>query len=172
MFVIRTLDFRQGREGGRFDLKGCSNDYNNLRGLQVWVCYWRLGSSLVPAVRRQLQVLTLCFAWLCANGALWDAVQVVAWGKMIRDYSQIMSFTQAVQKTFDGSGACEICAVVDDVKASTPAQQVERSHERVLLALHTPEKFMMNAPAFTWPGVVHDFGLTPTDPVPVRPPRC
>jgi hypothetical protein len=123
-------------------------------------------------MRRHLQVLTLCLAWLCANGAMWDAVQVFAWGKMIRDYAQIMSFTQAVKKTFDGSGTCEICAVVDDVKANTPAQQVERSHERVLLALQTSEEFLMNAPAFAWPGVAHDSGLTRTDPVPVPPPRC
>ncbi len=123
-------------------------------------------------MRRQLQVLTLIFAWLCANGAMWDAVQVVAWGKMMNDYSRIMSFSQAVKKTFDGSGTCEICALVNDVKTNTPAQQVERSYERVLLALQTPEKFVLNAPAFTWPGVAHDSGLTRTDPVPVPPPRC
>jgi hypothetical protein len=128
--------------------------------------------SIRASVRRHFQILTLCLAWLCANGAMWDAVQVFAWGKMIRDYAQIMSFTQAVQKTFDGSGSCYFCAVVDDVKAGTPAQQVERSQERVLLALQTPEKFMMNAPAFTWPDVADDTGLTRTEPVPVPPPRC
>lgn len=123
-------------------------------------------------MRRTFQILTLSFAWLCANGALWDAVQVVAWGKMMHDYSRIMTFSQALEKTFDGSGACEICAVVDEAKQGQPAQQVERSHEKVLLAVHTPEKFLMNVPAFAWPGVAHDSGLTRTDPVPVPPPRC
>ncbi len=123
-------------------------------------------------MRRTFQILILSFAWLCANGALWDAVQVVAWAKMMRDYSQIMSFSQAVKKTFDGTATCEICAVVDDVKQNQPAQQTERSREKVLLAVQTPERFLVAVPTPSWPDVAHDTGLTRAEPVPVPPPRC
>ena len=37
---------------------------------------------MVPAVRRTLSIACLCLAWLCANGALWNVVQLVGWAKM------------------------------------------------------------------------------------------
>lgn len=124
-------------------------------------------------MRRHLSILSLCLGWLCANGALWDAVQVFAWGKMVHDYSRFMTVAQAVKITFDGSAPCEICVVVDEAKHSQPPdQQVERSHERVLLACQVPEKILLTVPEFAWPGVVDDIGLTRTEPVPVPPPRC
>jgi hypothetical protein len=127
--------------------------------------------ELVRTVRRTLSITMLCFAWLCANGALWDCVQVVAWGKMLHDNSQVMPLAQAIEKTFDGSAPCEICVVVDDAKAQPPAQQVERSAEKVLLVCQTPEKFLVNVPEFSWPGAVNCTGLSRTEEVPVRPPR-
>ncbi|MCF7760993.1 MAG: hypothetical protein K9M98_10875 [Cephaloticoccus sp.] len=123
-------------------------------------------------MRRTLAIIALFSAWLCANGALWNCVQVVAWGKMVHDYSRIMPLTQAVEKTFDGSAPCEICAIVDDVQQQKPAQQVaERSNERVLLACEVPEKFLVSVPDYSWPDAVNCTGLERTDPVPVRPPR-
>jgi hypothetical protein len=122
-------------------------------------------------VRRIIAITTLCLAWLCANGALWDAVQVFAWGKMVHDYSQVMPLQQAIAKTFDGTASCEICVVVDDAKAQQPAQQIERSAEKVLLVCQTPETFLVNVPEFSWPGAVHCAGLSRTEKVPVRPPR-
>lgn len=123
-------------------------------------------------MRRTLQVLTLAFAWLCANGALWDGVQVFAWAKMASDNARIMPLTQAIARALDGTASCEICSVVDDVKQSQPAQQVERSPEKVLLACQAPEKFLAHVPATAWPGVTLDAGPARTDPVPVPPPRC
>lgn len=123
-------------------------------------------------MRRQLSILSLCLAWLCANGALWDAVQVFAWGRMVHDYSRFMTLAQAVEITFDGSAPCELCHAVDAAKQSAPDQQVERSHEKVLLACVVPEKFLLKLPEPAWPGGADATGLTRTDPVPVPPPRC
>ena len=36
-------------------------------------------------MRKNLAITSLLFAWLCANGALLDAVQVFAWGKMFAE---------------------------------------------------------------------------------------
>ena len=128
---------------------------------------------LVATVRRTISILSLSLAWLCANGALWDAVQVFAWGKMVHEYSRFMTLTQAVEITFDGSAPCEICVAVDDAtQGQPPDQQVERSHERVLLACQAPERVVLTIPERDWPGLVPDHGLTRTEPVPVPPPRC
>lgn len=124
-------------------------------------------------MRRTLSILSLSLAWLCANGALWDAVQVFAWGKMVHEYSRFMTVAQAVEITFDGSAPCEICVVVDDARQSQPPeQQVERSHERVLLAIQASEKVVLTIPERVWPGIVPEHGLSRTEPVPVPPPRC
>lgn len=124
-------------------------------------------------MRRAVSIVSLSLAWLCANGALWDAVQVFAWGKMVHEYSRFMTLAQAVEITFDGSAPCEICVVVDDAKQSQPPdQQVERSHERVLLACQAPEQVVLTIPEHAWPMIVHDRGRTRTESVPVPPPRC
>jgi len=112
----------------------------------------------------------LCLAWLCANGALWDCVQVFAWGKMIHDYSQIMPLTKAVERTFDGSAPCEICLVVVEGKAPQTPPQVERSHEKVVLAYHATEEIFLQAPESCWPAPKIGTGPMRTDEVPVRPP--
>lgn len=123
-------------------------------------------------MRRALSITTLCFAWLCANGALWDCAQVFAWGKMIHDYSQVMPLAKAIETTFDGSAPCEICVVVEDAQQQEPAQQVERSgHDKVLLAIHQTDPVILSAPQFSWPGAVDRTGHLRTESVPVRPPR-
>ena len=57
-------------------------------------------------VRRRISIAALCLAWLCANGAIWNAVQVVAWARMFQDYSQGMPLAQALQLTFSGEAPC------------------------------------------------------------------
>ena len=52
-------------------------------------------------MRRKFAVLSLAFAWLCANGAIWDAAQVVAWAKMFAGYAQTLSVSAALEETFD-----------------------------------------------------------------------
>ena len=122
-------------------------------------------------MRRTVSIFSLCLAWLCANGALWDAVQVFAWGKMVHDYAQVMPLEKAIAKTFDGSAGCEICVVVDDAKAQQPAHQVERANDKVLLLCEIPAPIVVPVPEFEWPGAIDRAGLTRTEPVALRPPR-
>ena len=122
-------------------------------------------------MRRTVSIVSLCFAWLCANGALWNAVQVFAWGKMVHDYSQVMPLTKAIEKTFDGTASCEICVVVVDAKGQQTAQQVERANDKVFLACERPTAIVVSVPEFEWPGAIHRTGLIRTEPVALRPPR-
>lgn len=123
-------------------------------------------------MRRTLSITAIALAWLCANGALWNCVQVFAWGKMLHDYARIMPLEQAIEKTFDGSAPCEICTIVQDVQQKQPAPTVERSSDKILLACQTPERVILSIPEFAWPGAVDRTGLLRTEPVPVPPPRA
>ncbi len=62
-------------------------------------------------VRRTLSTTCLLLAWLCANGAVWNVVQAVAWAKMFSEYSQVMPVAAALELTFDGSAPCEMCTL-------------------------------------------------------------
>ena len=127
-------------------------------------------------MRRNLSFGCLLFAWLCANGALWNVVQVVAWAKMYHDYSQIMPAARALQITFDGSAPCDLCRLSQSAE-ETARQQLPHDAalgggvEKLVLASESLPVVVIAAPDFTWPGVLNDAGPARTDSVPVPPPR-
>lgn len=126
-------------------------------------------------MRRRISIIALCLAWLCANGTIWNVVQVVAWAKMFRDYSQVMPVAQALQITFDGSAPCELCHFTekaqDAAREQLPHETALAGAEKILLATESTAAFVPAAPGSVWPGVFHDAGPARTDPVPVPPPR-
>jgi hypothetical protein len=132
---------------------------------------------MFPSVRRNLSIGCLLLAWLCANGALWNVVQVVAWVKMIHDYSQVMPAAQALQVTFDGSAPCNLChlsqAAQDAARDQLPREAaLGAGLEKLLLISEGVPAVVVAAPDLAWPGVVHDAGPTRADAVPVPPPRA
>lgn len=102
-------------------------------------------------------------------------MQVFAWAKMLHDYSRIMAWQTAVEKTFDGSMPCEMCMMVDRAQQeqdqSAPAQMIERDTAKVLLALHVAEPIVIPRPESGWPEDSGRFGPERFDPVEVPPPR-
>jgi len=128
-------------------------------------------------VRRTISTLCLLLAWLCANGAVWNVVQVVAWAKMFHDYSQVMPAAEALQLTFDGSAPCDLCHLSQDAQ-DTARQQLPADAalgggtEKILFVSDSVPAFVLVAPDFAWPGLTHETGLTRTDAVPVPPPRA
>ena len=126
-------------------------------------------------MRRRLSLCCLLLAWLCANGALWDAVQVVAWGKMFATYASYLPVGKALEKTFDGSKPCEICAIAQhgrDAQQHQPSPAAPDGPERILLAFDPPAALVVTAPDFSWPGVFSDSGLIRSESVPLPPPRA
>lgn len=127
-------------------------------------------------MRRKLSIGCLLFAWLCANGALWNVVQMVAWVKMFHDYSQTMPAAEALQITFDGSAPCALCHISQSAQDAA-RQQLPRddalgtSTEKLLLVSECVPAVVVPAPDFVWPGVADDAGLARTESVPVPPPR-
>jgi hypothetical protein len=126
-------------------------------------------------VRRKLSIGCLLFAWLCANGAIWNVVQVVAWVKMYHDYSQVMPAARALQLTFDGSAPCDICKIAQTAQDATrdqlPRDVAPGASDKLVLTFQSVAPLVVTAPDSAWPGVVNDAGLRRTEPVPVPPPR-
>lgn len=135
-------------------------------------------SVFPPSVRRKFSlILTLC-AWLLATGSHWDLVQTFAWGRMIATYSQSMSFTKAVKKTFSVEGMCGLCEAVATAKqkqsADTDAAGAAGKSLGKILLVFAPDT---TAPLLRAPSV---FSWSPSDQLvpppnraapPVPPPR-
>lgn len=127
-------------------------------------------------MRCRLSIFSLCFAWLCANGALWNVVQVVAWVRMFHDYSQMVPAAEALQRTFDGSKPCELCHISQSAQDAARNQlprdaAIGGGEEKILLVAEGVPAVVVAAPDFVWPGVANDTGLMRTEMVPVPPPR-
>ncbi len=127
-------------------------------------------------MRRHVSIAALCLAWLFANGAVWNAVQVVAWAKMFHDYSQVMPAARALRITFDGSAPCALCHLSQTGQAAAREQRPRDAAlgggmEKLLLVSESASPLVLTAPDFAWPGVAHDAGPARTEAVPVPPPR-
>lgn len=126
-------------------------------------------------MRRSVSTFALLFAWLCANGAVWNVVQVVAWAKMFHEYSAVMPAHEALRVTFVGGEACNLCHVAqsaqDTARDQSPRDDALGGSDRVVLAFHATPPVVVTAPDFAWPGLANEAGLTRTDAVPVPPPR-
>ncbi len=127
-------------------------------------------------MRRKLSITCLVLAWLCANGAVWNIVQIVGWAKMFQGYAQVMPAAQALQLTFDGSAPCDLCHLAEAGQDATRNTQLPAAPtgapEKILLIAECVPAPVLVAPDFVWPGIANDAGLTRTESVPVPPPRA
>lgn len=124
-------------------------------------------------MRRTVAILSLACAWLFANGAALDAVQVFAWTRMVRDFSRAgMSLEGAIAKTLDGSAPCKLCCAVAHAKQQQPpASTVEHSTEKLVLACVPVDAVALARPAREWPSLTAASAPMRSEPVPVPPPR-
>jgi hypothetical protein len=61
-------------------------------------------------------------------GGHWLALQSVAWARMLAEYSRNGSFSEAVEKTFDGKHPCKMCLGIREGR-----QQEEREQRQLPL---------------------------------------
>jgi hypothetical protein len=130
-------------------------------------------------VRHKLSlVLTLC-AWLLATGSHWDLVQTFAWGRMIATYSESMSFTQAVQKTFSAGATCSVCEIVATAKShdatspaapNTPGKTLEKIH--LVFAPAPVAPLLLSSASFSWSLSDQTVPASSRAAPPVPPPRA
>jgi hypothetical protein len=126
-------------------------------------------------VKRILATTALVLGWLCANGALLDTAQILAWSRMFAANTGTMSVTAALQETFNPKKACALCKQIAKAKESAQGQQMPAPGDS------TAPKFVLALDVVEPPVFAHDPGqwiASPamsvcqrTDPVPVPPPR-
>ncbi len=126
-------------------------------------------------MRRTLAITSLLFAWLCANGALLDAVQVFAWGKMFAENARTQPLGAALRATFDPAKPCEFClgvaAAKETAQQQLPGSVDHASTEKLVLALHLSTRPFFVAPSADWPVTLASVPPSRTEPVPLPPPR-
>lgn len=127
-------------------------------------------------MRKKFAIFSLLLAWLCANGALLDGVQVVAWAKMFTGYAQVMPVAEALRTTFDPNRPCNMClgvaAAKETAKQQLPAD-VDRAAEKIQLALPAPAALVFVCPSRAeWPAALASAAPSRTEPVLVPPPRA
>lgn len=125
-------------------------------------------------MNRRLPLIALLLAWGCANGALLDAAQVLAWGKMFRGYAAVLPVGEALAKTFDPVSSCRLCVRVAAARRAAREQlpaAIELSAEKLTLAVHQAAVVLPRPPAPDWPEPGALRGPSRVEAVPVRPPR-
>jgi hypothetical protein len=65
---------------------------------------------------RRFTLLVVLVAFTFSCGGQWPVLQCVAWANMIREYSEMVPFAQAVQMTFSGQYPCALCKAIVEKK--------------------------------------------------------
>jgi len=126
-------------------------------------------------MRHKLSLVLTLVAWLLATGSHWDLVQTFGWSRMIATYSETMSFTSAVKKTFSAGATCGVCEVVAAAKQADPASAPGapgKSFEKIHLIFSPATTLVLAAPPVS-PWSLSDHLTPSSDPAtpPVPPPR-
>ena len=110
---------------------------------------------------------------LVSMGGHLALLQTIAWGNMLVDYSSKGSFSEAVDKTFDGEHPCHLCKVVKKSKSEEEKKPLLKSEMKWEVAL--PAAIQVPFPrgteiAFRVPEYSGSFGEVFLA-VPMQPPR-
>jgi hypothetical protein len=126
-------------------------------------------------VWKKSAITFLLFAWICANGALLDVVQVFAWGKMFSGYAKTMSVAASLNETFDPAKPCEMCIGVATAKEDLGQKKIpanlEQNSAQLVLAFHAASPFVLVNVPEAWPAERGCAAPTRSEIVPVPPPR-
>jgi hypothetical protein len=67
---------------------------------------------------RRCAILLVLVAFIFSSGGEWAVLQCVAWANMIREYSEMVPFPEAVKMTFSGEYPCALCKAIAEKKQS------------------------------------------------------
>ena len=65
---------------------------------------------------RRLTLFVVLVAFTFSCGGQWPVLQCVAWANMIRENSEMVPLSQAVEMTFSGQYPCELCKAIAEKK--------------------------------------------------------
>jgi len=110
-------------------------------------------------------------ALLAATGTHWTMLQSVAWTTMLADNLRTASFTQALQRTFDGKHPCSLCKQITAGKKSEKKAEFPLQLKK-LEFIHAGTCFTFAAPShFRLAGAAIDSLQSLSHSPPVPPPR-
>ena len=113
----------------------------------------------------------LAVALLAATGAHWTVLQSVAWTTMLADNLRTASFTQALQRTFDGRHPCSLCKQITAGRKSEKKAEFPLQFQK-LEFIHAGTCFTFAAPShFRLAGAAIDSLQSLSHSPPVPPPR-
>jgi hypothetical protein len=102
---------------------------------------WPFGSPCHPLALiltfrvRRLTLFVVLVAFVFSCGGQWPVLQCVAWVNMVREYSEMVPLTRAVQMTFSGQYPCALCKAIADRKRSEYTKtSVLFQHEKKILS--------------------------------------
>ncbi|MEI9999803.1 MAG: hypothetical protein WDO13_11940 [Verrucomicrobiota bacterium] len=93
---------------------------------------------------RRLTHLVVLAAFLLSSGGNWAVFQAVAWGNMIREYSEMVPLSQAVEMTFSGKYPCALCKLIAEKK--TAEQQKTLALDKLAKTFLVPSEFHLAVP--------------------------
>lgn len=100
-------------------------------------------------MRRKISLITTLIAWLFATGSHWDFVQAFAWGRMFIANEDAMTFSRALEATFDGEHPCQICQMVSQAKQKEQSSQLITKFPQKIVFIYQPSsRFVLMAPTF------------------------
>ena len=82
----------------------------------------------------------LIVTWLVSMGGHLAMLQAVAWSNMLVDFTSKGSFSEAVNKTFDGEHPCAMCKAVKKSKSEEDKKPLLKSEMKMEVALPVPVK--------------------------------
>ncbi len=74
-------------------------------------------------LNRYVRIIVAVLGCLHLCGGHWGVLQVVAWSKMIADYSAQDGLIQGAAKTFDGEHPCRMCKAIAEGKKQESKEQ-------------------------------------------------
>lgn len=120
---------------------------------------------------KTLRPILLIAAMLPTIGAHWFVLQSVAWTTMLADNLRHGSFSEAVDRTFDGKHPCCLCKQIAQAKSCEKKSDFQFTLKRFDFS-HTPESFIFTPPTFCWSiGILESSGRQLPHAPPTPPPR-
>ena len=99
----------------------------------------------LPSCLEKLGYALMILAVLAATGAHWTVLQSLAWTSMLTNNLSSCSFTEAVQKTFDGKHPCKLCQIIEHGKKTEKKRTLVKVETKLDFWL-TPARVVLDTP--------------------------
>ena len=102
-----------------------------------------------------LQRSLLLITALYLAGGHWGVLQVVAWSKMLAEYSAANGLAQGLEDTFDGEHGCPLCHMIEEgqKKEQKETPSLPTRTEMLLKVYPSVQLFELPAPALRSDGM-------------------